>query len=37
MPQPPLLYQEGSYFTSSRVRYVDALSEEGSFSERISN
>jgi hypothetical protein len=30
MPQPPLLYQEGSCLTRGFVRYIDSLFEEGS-------
>jgi hypothetical protein len=30
MPQPPLLYQEGSFaLTNSCVKYIDALGKEG--------
>jgi hypothetical protein len=29
MPQPPLLFQEGSCFTKGCVKYIDALGEEG--------
>jgi len=30
MPQPPLLFQEGSSLTKGCVKYIDALFEEGS-------